>query len=124
MPELGHSGREIEQLVDDRQPSESGQSKEEPRHEAPPPAAVIVAWRVTNLPYWCSVKKLAKLLLGTSAFASLFVFLITVGGQSVGRATGLRVLNYIPPNLIPPEEIVCVVVQESEQASDLFQLPN
>ena len=56
--------------------------------------------------------------------ASLFVFLITVGGQSVGRATGLRVLNYIPPNLIPSEEIVCVVVQESEQASDLFQLPN
>jgi len=91
-----------------------------PRHTA----AVIVAWRVTKLRYWCSVKKLAKLLLGRSALASLFVFLITVGGQSVGRATGLRVLNYIPPNLIPSEEIVCVVVQESEQASDLFQLPN
>jgi hypothetical protein len=70
------------------------------------------------------MKKLVKLLIGTSAVASLFVFLITVGGHSVGRATGLRVLNYIPPNLVPSAEIVCIVLQESEQASDLFQLPN
>jgi hypothetical protein len=43
----------------------------------------------------------------------------------VGRATGLKVRNnYIPPNLIPSEEIVCIVVQEFAQGSDLFQLPS
>ena len=46
-----------------------------------------------------------------------------MSGLSIGRATGLRVLNYIPPNLTPSVEIVCVVVQEN-QASDLFELPN
>jgi hypothetical protein len=70
------------------------------------------------------VKRLLKLLLGTPALASLFVFLITVSGASMGRATGLKVRNWIPPNLIPSEEIVCIVVQQSEQGSDLFQLPN
>lgn len=70
------------------------------------------------------MKKLAKLLLGTRLVVSVFVFLITISGQSVARATGLKVPNYIPPNLISSEEMVCVVVQESAQGSDLFELPN
>ncbi len=51
------------------------------------------------------------------------VALLGASGQFIGRASGLRMQNYIPPNLTPSVEIVCVVVQEN-QASDLFQLPN
>jgi hypothetical protein len=70
------------------------------------------------------VKRLAKRILNIAALLlSAFVFLLAMSGLSIGRATGLRVLNYIPPNLTPPVEIVCVVVQEN-QASDLFELPN
>jgi hypothetical protein len=71
-----------------------------------------------------SVKKLLRRLLGTPAVASLFIFLIAVSGASIGRATGLKVRNYIPPNLVPSEEIVCVVVQEATQIGDLLKLPN
>jgi hypothetical protein len=69
------------------------------------------------------MKKLAKLILGALAMPVLALVLMGVGGQFIGRATGLRIQNYIPPNLTPSVEIVCVVVQEN-QASDLFQLPN
>ena len=69
------------------------------------------------------MKKLAKLILRAAAVPVLALVLMGVGGQFIGRATGLRILNYIPPNLTPSVEIVCVVVQEN-QASDLFQLPN
>ena len=68
------------------------------------------------------MKKLAKWLLATCAIPLLFVFLLCIGGQGTGRASGLRMLNYIPPNLTPSVEI-CEVVQVS-QASDLFHLPN
>ena len=68
------------------------------------------------------MKKLAKLILGALAMPVLALVLLGVGGQFIGRATGLRIQNYIPPNLTPSVEIVCVVVQEN-QASDLFQLP-
>lgn len=70
------------------------------------------------------MKKLAKLILNvTGPQLAAFVFLLSMSGLSIGRATGLRVLNYIPPNLTPSVEIACVVVQEN-QASDLFELPN
>ena len=69
------------------------------------------------------MKKLAKLLLGAAAVPLLFVFMLSMGGQMIGRATGLRIQNYIPPNLTPSVEIVCIVVQET-QSSDSFQLPN
>jgi hypothetical protein len=69
------------------------------------------------------MKRLFKLIFGASMIPALFVFMVAFGGQSVGRATGLKVLNYIPPNLIPAEEIAWVVVQENP-APDLFQLPN
>jgi hypothetical protein len=69
------------------------------------------------------MKRLFKLIFGASMIPALLVFMVAFGGQSVGRATGLKMLNYIPPNLIPTEEIVCVAVQENP-ASDLFQLPN
>ncbi|HEY6298040.1 MAG TPA: hypothetical protein VIW95_00220 [Candidatus Binatus sp.] len=68
------------------------------------------------------MKKLARLILRASAMPVLALVLMGVGGQFIGRATGLRIQNYIPPNLTPSVEIVCVVVQEN-QASDLFQLP-
>jgi hypothetical protein len=70
------------------------------------------------------VKRLAKQILNVAALQlSAFVFLLSMSGLSIGRATGLRVMNYIPPNLTPSVEIVCVAVQEN-QASDLFELPN
>ena len=53
----------------------------------------------------------------------LALALLGASGQFIGRASGLRMQNYIPPNLTPSVEIVCVVVQEN-QASDSFQLPN
>jgi hypothetical protein len=65
---------------------------------------------------------LVRLILKAAAVPLLLVFLLCMGGQSVGRATGLTMRNYIPPNLNPSAEIVCIVVQEN-QASDLFQLP-
>jgi len=68
------------------------------------------------------MKKLARLILRALAIPVLALVLMGVGGQFIGRATGLRIQNYIPPNLTPSVEIVCVVVQEN-QASDLFQLP-
>ena len=70
-----------------------------------------------------AMKSWLKLLFGASAAPLLLVFLLCIGGQSVGRATGLRVLNYIPPNLTPSVEIACVAIQE-DQSSDLFKLPN
>jgi hypothetical protein len=69
------------------------------------------------------MKKLARLILRALAVPLFALVLLGIGGQLVGRATGLRIQNYIPPNLTPSIEIVCVVVQEN-QASDLFQLPN
>jgi hypothetical protein len=69
------------------------------------------------------MKRLAKLLLGASALPMVFLLLLGLSGQSIGKASGLRIQNYIPPNLTPSVEIVCVLVQEN-QASDLFQLPN
>jgi len=68
------------------------------------------------------MKKLARLILRALAIPVLALVLMGIGGQFIGRATGLRIQNYIPPNLTPSVEIVCVVVQEN-QASDLFQLP-
>jgi hypothetical protein len=70
------------------------------------------------------VKRLAKRILNIAALQlSAFVFLLSMSGLSIGRATGLRVLNYIPPNLTPSVEVARVAVQEN-QASDLFELPN
>ena len=69
------------------------------------------------------MKRLTKPLLGASALPMVLFLLLGLNGQSIGKATGLRIQNYIPPNLTPSVEIVCVVVQEN-QASDLFQLPN
>jgi hypothetical protein len=69
------------------------------------------------------MKRLSKLMLGAWAVPLLLVFMLCIGGQSVGRATGLRIQNYIPPNLMPSVEIACVEVQESK-APDLFTLPN
>jgi hypothetical protein len=76
------------------------------------------------LPFSHRVKRLVKRILNIAALQlSVLVFLLSMSGLSIGRATGLRLLNYIPPNLTPPVEIVCVVEQEN-QASDLFQLRN
>ena len=69
------------------------------------------------------MKRLAKLLLGASALPMALLLLLGLSGQSIGKATGLRIQNYIPPNLTPSVGIVCLVIQEN-QASDLFQLPN
>jgi hypothetical protein len=69
------------------------------------------------------MKKLARLILKASAVPLLALALLGASGQFIGRASGLRIQNYIPPNLTPTVEIVCVVVQEN-QASDSFQLPN
>lgn len=70
------------------------------------------------------VKRLAKLILNVAALQlSAFLFLLSISGLTIGRATGLRVLNYIPSNLTPSVEIVSVVTQEN-QASDRFELPN
>lgn len=70
-----------------------------------------------------SVKRIAKWLLGASALPLVLLLWFGLSGQAIGVASGLRIQNYIPPNLTPWVEIVCIVVQEN-QASDLFQLPN
>jgi hypothetical protein len=69
------------------------------------------------------MKRLLKLLLGASALAMVLLLVLGLSGQTIGKASGLRIQNYVPPNLTPSVEIVCVVVQEN-QASDLFQFPN
>jgi hypothetical protein len=76
------------------------------------------------MPYSQRVKRLAKRILSVAALQlSAFVFLLSMSGLPIGRATGLRVLNYVPPSLTPSVEIVCVVVQEN-QASAQFELPD
>ena len=62
-------------------------------------------------------------MLGASALPLVLLLWFGLSGQAIGVASGLRIQNYIPPNLTPWVEIVCIVVQEN-QASDLFQLPN
>jgi hypothetical protein len=69
------------------------------------------------------VNKLARLILRALAVPLFALMLLGAGGQFIGRASGLKMQNYVPPNLTPSVEIVCVVVQEN-QASDLFQVPN
>ena len=73
--------------------------------------------------YSGGVKRIAKLLLGASALPLVLLLWFGLSGQAVGVASGLRIQNYIPPNLTPSVEIACVVVQEN-QASDLFELPS
>ena len=76
-----------------------------------------------RLQYSRSMKKLTRVFLRAVAVPLLALVLLGVGGEFIGRASGLRIQNYIPPNLKPSTEIVCVVVQAS-QASDSFELPN
>jgi len=82
-----------------------------------------VALQWGNLRYSTGMKKLVRLILRASAVPLLALALLGASGQFIGRASGLKMQNYIPPNLTPSVEIVCVVVQEN-QASDSFQLPN
>jgi hypothetical protein len=69
------------------------------------------------------VKKLARLILRASVVPLLALALLGASGQFIGRASGLKVQNYIPPNLTPSVETACAVVQEN-QSPDLFQLPS
>jgi len=59
-----------------------------------------------------SVKRIAKWLLGASALPLVLLLWFGLSGQAIGVASGLRIQNYIPPNLTPWVEIVCIVVQE------------
>jgi hypothetical protein len=69
------------------------------------------------------MKKLVRMILRASAVPLLALALLGASGQFIGRASGLKMQNYVPPNQTPSVEIVCIAVQEN-QASDLFQLPN
>jgi hypothetical protein len=54
---------------------------------------------------------------------ALALSVLCLSGQGIGYASGLRIQNYIPPNLTPSIE-VCEVVQVQAVDSDLFQIPN
>jgi hypothetical protein len=46
-----------------------------------------------------------------------------MGGQGIAYASGLRIQNYLPPNLTASVEI-CEICQVQAVESDLFQIPN
>jgi hypothetical protein len=65
---------------------------------------------------------MARWLLGPCA-VPLALFLLCMGGQGIAYASGLRIQNYLPPNLTASVEI-CEICQVQAVESDLFQIPN
>ena len=68
------------------------------------------------------MSRLAKLAKKVGGLPAVLLFVFCMGGLYIGRATGLRIMNYVPPNLLPSVE-VCEVVQVQAPASDLFKIP-